>query len=125
MTARVWLIVDYLKMHRTIQVSPYHRHLYNFCIREPIVSTYHQIILAEIKGVGVRRNCRYFKGRHIWPIVAPKGGPMYEGDSEFNDLKKEIRKPTWTEWEKVTFISEATWRFKDQRTAIKWSHTEV
>ena len=32
------------------------RDFYDFCIREPRVSTDHQIILAELKGVGISRN---------------------------------------------------------------------
>ena len=50
---------------------------------------------------------------------------MWEEDAIFNNIRKEVNKPTQTAREKATFISEATWRFKDQRTAIKWSHTEV
>ena len=53
-----------------------HRDLYNVFIREPRVLTDHQIILAELKGGGVRRNHKYCKGRTTWPIVAQKGGPI-------------------------------------------------
>ena len=42
------------------------------------MSTDHQMILAELKRGGVRRNRRYFKVRYICPIVAQKGDPMQE-----------------------------------------------
>ena len=89
------------------------------------MSTDHQRILAELKGGEVRRNHRYFKRWYIWPIVAPKGGTMQKGDSEFSDLQKEFRITTWMAREKATCISEATWRLAYQRTAMRQKHKEV
>ena len=54
------------------------RYFYNVCIKEPRVLTEHRMILAELKGVGVRINRKYCKGSTTWIIVAPKGGPMKE-----------------------------------------------
>ena len=89
------------------------------------MSTDHHIILAELKEDGVRRNRRYYKGRYIWSIVAPKGDPMEEGDSKIEDLQKGVRKPTLTAHEKATWISAATLKLVDQRTAMRWIQTEV
>ena len=46
------------------------------------------MILEKLNGVRIRKNRRYFRERSICPIVAPKGGPMQEGDAHFSDLKK-------------------------------------
>ena len=77
------MIVVFLKRQRTINVSPYHRDLYNFFIRELGLSTDHQMIMSELKGGEVRRNRRYFKGKYIWTILAPKGGPIQEEEAIF------------------------------------------
>ena len=38
----------------------------------------------------------YYKSQTTWTIVAPKGGPMQEVYAIFNNLRKEVKKPTWT-----------------------------
>ena len=58
------------------------------------MSTDNRIILEKLNGDRVRRNPRYCKERSMWPIVAPKGGPIQEGDAHFSDLKKEVKKTT-------------------------------
>ena len=52
------------------------RYFYNVGIMEPIMSTYHHMIMEELKGQGARRSRRYFKMWSIWPIVTTKGGPI-------------------------------------------------
>ena len=59
-------------------VDTYHRDLYNFFMREKIVSTDHRMILDKLKGGKVSINCKYCKGRTTWPIVEPKGVWMRE-----------------------------------------------
>ena len=63
------------------------RDFYNVCIKEPRVSTDHWMILAKLKGYGVRRNLRYCKRRYIWTIVAPKWVPTQGGDANPKNLK--------------------------------------
>ena len=48
---------------------------------------------------------------------------MWEEDAIFNNVRKEVNKPTRTAREKATFISEATWRLADQRTSLRLIHT--
>ena len=62
------------------------QYLYNVRIRYPRVSTDHGIISPELSGCKERQNIRYRKGRSIWPIAAPKRGPMLEEDAGFADL---------------------------------------
>ena len=69
-------------------LDTYCRYFYNFCTREPRVLTDHRMILAELKGGGVRINLKYCKGSTTWPIVTPKGGPMWEEDAIFDNLRK-------------------------------------
>ena len=64
------------------------REFYYVYIKEPRVSMDHRMILAELKGNGVRRNCKYCKGRTTWVIVEPNGGPIREEDAIFYDLQK-------------------------------------
>ena len=98
------------------------RYFYNICIREPRVLTDHQMILAELKGYGLRINCKYFRGRTTWLIVAPKWGPIHEEDAIFNDLQKEVKKPMRKAQDNSTWISEETWRFEYHRTALRRIH---
>ena len=72
------------------------RDFYNFCIKGPRGSTFHQMILSELKRDRVRINHNYCKGSTIWPIVAPNGFPIPEEDSILNELRKEINKPMRT-----------------------------
>ena len=48
---------------------------------------------------------------------------MWEEDAIFNNVRKEVNKPTRTAREKATLISEATWRLADQRTSLRLIHT--
>ena len=64
------------------------RDFYNARIREPRVSTDHQILLAEIGGYGTQKNQRYRKGRTTCPIAAPKRGTMQEKEAGSTDLRK-------------------------------------
>ena len=101
------------------------RDFYNVGIMEPRVSTKHWMILAKLKGGGVRRNNRYFKERSIWTIVSQKRVPMQEGDTNFNDRKKEAKNPTRTAREKATWIIDYTWILVYQRTDLRQGHTSV
>ena len=75
--------------------------------------TDHRMILTKLKGYRVSRNRKYCEGWSTCPILLPKGVPMQEEDTIFSDLKKEVKKSTWTAREKETLISEATWRLVD------------
>ena len=48
---------------------------------------------------------------------------MWEKYAIFIDLRKEIKKPTRTVWEKAVWISEANWRLEDHRTSLRGRHT--
>ena len=52
-----------------------------------------------------------------------KGGPIQKGYEKIDDMKKEVKKPKRTAWEKATWISEATWRLADQRKDLRQRHT--
>ena len=45
-------------------------------IREPRMTTDHQMVLGEFIGEGTRRHHRYCKERDIWSIAAAKGGTV-------------------------------------------------
>ena len=64
-------------------------------IREPIMPTYHRMVLGELIGEGARRHRRYCKERYIYPIAAEKGRGVQEGDSHFSELNKMVNKPSW------------------------------
>ena len=82
----MWRYVRPVKVRGDYIIGFNFRYFYNFSIREPIVFTYHRMILAELWGGGVRRNIRYHRGRVIWPIAAPKRGPMREEFATFYNL---------------------------------------
>ena len=88
------------------------------------MSTDHRMILAEIKGEGARRNRMYCKVRSIWTIVTPKEVPIQEGESNFSDLKKTVKKPTHKARLLALWISESTWILSDHRTELRRTHTE-
>ena len=52
------------------------------------------MIMADIRGGREWRNIKYFREKYSWPIAAPKRGPMCEEDATFNDIQKEVNKPT-------------------------------
>ena len=66
------------------------------------------MILAEIRGYGERRNLRYRRERSSWPIAVPKKGLMHKEDENFDNLWKEVKKPTHKAHSRTTWISEAT-----------------
>ena len=80
------------------------------------------MIMSKFGEVGVRRNRGYCKARSIWPIVATKGGPMQDRATHSSNLKKAVKKPIWKAQLTAPWISEATWRLADQRTALMQSH---
>ena len=48
---------------------------------------------------------------------------MQEGDSQFIDLKKMVKKPLWKARTAALWISYSTWRLADHRTALGQTHT--
>ena len=96
---------------------------YNVCIRDPRLFTDHQMILAELRGGGgERRNHKYCMGGTSCTIAAPNRGPMQEEDATFNDLQKEVKKPTHTSRYSLTWVSELTCSLSDQSTSLRWRH---
>ena len=47
---------------------------------------------------------------------------MREEDETFKDIQKEVKKPRRPEQERAAWIPEATCRFSDQRTSLRWIH---
>ena len=80
------------------------------------------MILAEIRGYGEQRNIKYRRDRAYCPIADPGRVPIHEEDTTFDNLQKEVKKPTRKAQERATWISEATWRLSDQRTDLRRSH---
>ena len=72
-------------------LGSYHRYFYNASVREPIVSTYHQMILSDIRGCRTQNNQRYHKCINTYPIGFPKRGIMREEGAEFIGLLKEAK----------------------------------
>ena len=66
----------------------------------------------------------YCKARSIWTIVTPKEVPIQEGESNFSDLKKTVKKPTHKARLLALWISESTWILSDHRTELRRTHIE-
>ena len=98
------------------------RDLLRICIRDPRVSTDYPMILEELRGCRDQRNHKYCRERSSWPIAAPKRGQMREEYATFDGIRKLSNKPTSMTWERAAWISEATWRLVDQRTALRQKH---
>ena len=53
-------------------------YFYNVSIRDPRVSTDHQMVLADLRGFSDMFNLRYRRGGACWHITDPKRGPIRE-----------------------------------------------
>ena len=47
---------------------------------------------------------------------------MREENSSFNDLQRDVKKPTRKAPERAEWISESTWRLEDHRMILSWNH---
>ena len=85
-------------------IIPDHREIFNFCIREPQVSTEHWMILAELRGCRDRKNIRYCRGRAYWPIADLNRGTMRKEDARFDYILQEVKKPPCKAWASKIWI---------------------
>ena len=76
------------------------------------------MVLGELIGDRFMRHRRYCKDQATWPIMASNGGTVQDEDSHFNDLKQMVKNILQKTRTTAPWISDATWRLSDQRTAL-------
>jgi len=79
----------------------------------------HYMVVGRITSATRSQNCSYLRSRTRYPLGPPRGGPLTQVDSIFQELKKSVAPPPPRKRNYRSWISDNTWKLVDARAALR------